>query len=686
VTVGAVPPPKARRAGPGRPRLRAGLALTALIALGAAAQGTPPLAPDWQARLEQGGVVAQVELRAAPGRPLRAGEPAHLRVTLTRAVDGSALPRLLPAVWLDAQDPAPAAAPAATDAAPDTPAPASALAAATSPTDCARRIARHARGTGISPQALVDLNGYDVLALNADASISVLDPQTQFAGRTSLRATLPLPGPGFDWAADAADRQLWVTVPALRSVALLDLAALRSLAQLTLPGAPGRVRVEPGTGRAWIGVPSRDAMRGGAPGGAPGAVPGGVSGGEFGVESGGVAVVEPQPPHRQHWIGLSGQGHVDLAFDPEGWVAITQRGSDEVVFVDPTTLQVVQRQRLGVAEAQPLHVVFDAPARRFIVAEARRGELHAFDHRGQALPRLALAPGIGPMALSPDGRWLLLPNPGRHRVHVVDLPAWQARHELPVSGRPYDIGLSSGYAYVRALDSEAVALVGLASLATAPRVQAVVLGERAPGRTPHLPLASALVAMPDGRGHFVASPGDNAVFVYMEGMNAAAGSVSARGHELRAVRLARRGLRETAPGVHEAELTLPAAPQLVLALGTESPRTRQCAPLTVLAAAAPAPAWQLVWDRFPAAADGTRLELRLEGAPPDRLPAALPVRLFQPGAAPLVLHARRGADGRYAADVPELEQGLWYAHPQTPPGAGTVWPYASFIREPRHGR
>jgi hypothetical protein len=622
--------------------------------------------PGWQQQLDQDGLRVTLSLQPLDATGLRAGAPARLRATVTGSDDGAPV-RTLPGIWLDGLQSADGAA---DDAA-----------------ACQRRVARYARGTGINPQSLVDLNGYDVLALNADASISVLDPRVQFAGKTSLRATLALPGPGFDWAASPDERWLWVSVPSANALALADLDALRTLPAIALPGPPGRVRVEPGGARAWAGVAHAAAGGSGSGSGsgngsavAAVASVGAGSPGAAGA-AGGIAVVDAAAPHRLQWLPLA-RGHVEMAFDPSGWVAVTQREAAEVVFIDPTTLQVVRRSPLPATGGQgpmPLNVVFDAVARRFVVAEARAGVLHAFDHRGQPQGTLALAPGIGPMTLSPDGRWLLVANPARHQVEVVDLASLRHAHRIPVSGRPYDIGATPGYAYVRALDSEAVSLIAWPSLAETPRVQAIAMGERAPGRTPQLPLAAPQAAMLDGSGGFIASPGDNAIYFYMEGMNAPAGSVSARGHELRAVRIARRGLRETTPGVYETQFTLPAATQLMLAVATESPRTRQCTPLALAAeSAASAPAWQLAWEQLPVR-QGV-LALRIEGTPDDALPAAVPLRLFQPGAAGLQVLARAQGQGRYRAELPALAAGRLYVHPSPPPGSRAQWGYTSFIR------
>ena len=52
-------------------------------------------------------------------------------------------------------------------------------------------------------QPALDLNVYHVLALNADPSLTVVDPRFGFGG-SQLLALVPLPARGEDWALDAA--------------------------------------------------------------------------------------------------------------------------------------------------------------------------------------------------------------------------------------------------------------------------------------------------------------------------------------------------------------------------------------------------------------------------------------------------------------------------------------------------
>lgn len=237
------------------------LGLPVLLLLGSALQAQPSTS-HWQHTLEQGGVTARLELDRSGGAPLQAGEEARLRVSLTTTHDGQPLPRVLPGLWLDALD----------------------LAGGAEDADgCQRRINRYVRANSVNPQALVDFNGYDVLALNADASVSVLDPRTQFAGKTSLRATIELPGPGFDWVASHDDTQLFVSVPSRSSVAVASLLGFKATAELTLPGRPGRLRLHPNGQQVWAGVAE----------------------GSGAGSDGGLAVLDVPAPHRLRWLPLA---------------------------------------------------------------------------------------------------------------------------------------------------------------------------------------------------------------------------------------------------------------------------------------------------------------------------------------------------------------------------------------------
>jgi YVTN family beta-propeller protein len=623
------------------PLRRAACLVLGLVGLQAAATATT-FTRQW----EEEGMRFELSLVPAGSSPSAGGE-ARLQIKLAAAHDGAALSGRPPGAWVDIQ----------TQSADIDDERAQQL-------QCGRQVARFL-SPSLTSRAWADLNGYHVLTLNEDASVSVFDPQTQFAGKTSLRASFSLPSRGFDWVQTEANDRLFITLPETQQLAIADLDRLRVEQTVKVPGSPGRVRLQPDGKRLWIGIPRAVVGRARSPD--PTAM-------------GGVVVIQATAPYAQRFIP-TGNGHHEFAFDPLGLVAVTNRDSGSVSFVDPTTLTVVRSTSVGPA---PLSAVFDAASRRFIVAEAAGGALHFFNVRGEPEARLALSPGIGPMQVSPDGAWLLVLNASAHRVDVIDLAGGRAAHSLPVSGRPFEVTFTSAYAYVRALDTESVTLIQLASLRGKPLVQRFSAGERPPGLAANLPIAGQFAPMPDDSGSFVLDPADNAVHVYMQGMNAPASSLNTRGHPARAVAVARRGLREVERGTYEIGLTLPPAARALVAVATDSPRTRRCFVVDL----APSSTEQrsvveLHWESLPTG-QSQRIAFRLSGRPVEALPDQLPLVLHEIGMGRRDAVAQRQADGIYVSEVSHLPTGVFYVHAIAPrgllPAGQSRWPYASFER------
>ena len=601
---------------------------------------------------EAEGLRLRIWLEPADGHgELARNGQATLRISVHSAADDSLLPAPLPAAWLDrlannaastatenaAESTTESANKSAADIAVDIAADDVATAGANGPgparqpdaADCRARIGAWLGGS-LTERPWRDLAGYQVLLLNGDASLSILDPSVNFAGKTSLKSVVQLPSAGFDWDLTPRHDRLFVTLPETRQLAVIDLAGAMPSAPtrlLAVPGSPGRVAVQPDARLAWVGVPKP----------APRRTNTGVQPGE-----GGVWLVDVAEPDRQAWVS-TGDGHHEFAFDPDGLALVTNRDSGTVSFVDGRRALEVRRIAIG---GVPIATTFDARERRFIVAEASEGGLHRFDHDGRPRDVLAVEPGLGPIRIAPGGRWLFALNPSRHLVQVVDLSTWQLSHTIPVGGRPFQLAFSTGYAYVRALDREDVTMIRLASLTGQPLVQRFTAGEQRPGDAAALPIASQFAPLPDDSGVFVLSPADNVLYTYMQGMNAPMAGVSPRGHPLRAVRVARQGLLEIERGVYEARVTLPSSPRALVALATSQPATRHC--LNVgLAEAGPAQPTRrptrIDWQA--AEAGGRRVALMLEGDAARQWPRSLALRAFAPGGGQRSLTAERGGVG-----------------------------------------
>lgn len=569
-----------------RPRRRARRLLACACVAAAALQAAQAAAPTYLVRdIESEGMSMRLRLTGidaqAPASP-RAGDLVRLEVDVARLADGEPLPNLPIGAWLDRRVSVGSGA---------TPA-------------CGERVAS-ILGGGLMQKPLVDLTGYHVLTLDAEGSVSVLDPGTRFAGRSSLLAAVQLGAPGFDWVRTGDDRWLFVALPERREVAVVDLQTYALRQRIAVAGRPTRLALQPGDGVLWI------AQRGDDDG------------------TGERIDLHAVDDGRRLGGSVLAPGHHEIAFSEDGrraFASSRDAGSVAVFAVDGAGARLLREVETG---GQPLSLAW-LPARGELwVSDGANGMVHRLGGDGAALGRIALERGIGPLRVAPDGRHVLLVNPSQHRVHVLDAATATPLHGLTVSGRPYDVFFSERYAYLRPLDIEQVALLPLASLDDDPRLQYVPVGAQAVSAFPRLPLASTMAANMGGDGAFIAAPGERTVYHFMEGMNAPDNGVRTFGHTPMAVATSRRGLREVARGRYATVFRLPSQGEMVLALAAEAPRMRECLAWTVAPARAAAAGWSVAWLDAPEAPvrAGEPVELRLRLSAPEGADAPDPTRL-----------------------------------------------------------
>lgn len=118
---------------------------------------------------------------------------------------------------------------------------------------CGQRVSRYLSGNLIE-RPLLDLTGYYVLSMDAEPSVSVLDPSVSFSGRSSLYSAMKLDGKGFDWIKTSDDMRLYVALPNEKKLAIADLQTLRTLNHLIVPGQPTRLALQPDERLLWVGL------------------------------------------------------------------------------------------------------------------------------------------------------------------------------------------------------------------------------------------------------------------------------------------------------------------------------------------------------------------------------------------------------------------------------------------------
>jgi hypothetical protein len=109
-----------------------------------------------------------------------------------------------------------------------------------------------------------------------------------------------------------------------------------------------------------------------------------------------------------------------------------------------------------------------------------------------------------------------------------------------------------------------------------PAVNTFSAGSTPPSKVKDLSVAAGIAQASQEAAMLVVSPGDDTVYYYMEGMNAPMGAFQNYGHRPRAVEIANRALKETAPGVYTAVIRIPASGTFDVAYLNESPRFLHC--------------------------------------------------------------------------------------------------------------
>ena len=416
---------------------------------------------------------------------------------------------------------------------------------------CKDKVSLYLKGVvGIRP--MVDLNSYFVVLMNNDSTISVVDPVVSMAGATSTFASVLLKGPGADWVTSDRERRLYISMPRANQVAVIDTDGFKVIDNIDAGKTPVRVALQPDGRYLWVGNnPNDDAASG-------------------------VTVIDTETRKSVGFVA-TGAGHHEITFSVDSKLAfVSNRNAGTVTVIDVATRQVSKTLATG---TQPISLAYSALSRSVYVADGKDGSVAVIDgDKLEIVKRVALKPGLGPLRISPDGRFALLLNPREDLVHVIDVSTNEAVQDVDIPGQPFQLMFSKTFAYVRAMHSERVRMITLASLGKGKQavVQSFAAGAAAPGAGAGAVIADT-VANAAGEGTiFVVNPADGSTYYYMEGMNAPSSNYRVYGSSPRAVTVVDRSLKEVEPGVFEGRVRIPVAGTYDVAFMMQSPQVLHC--------------------------------------------------------------------------------------------------------------
>ncbi|MBV9493705.1 MAG: YncE family protein [Acidobacteria bacterium] len=511
---------------------------------------------------------------------------------------------------------------------------------------CKEKIQSFLSGS-LRARPVVDLNSYTILTLNAEASVAVIDPLLGFGGSKLLTA-VTLDSPGVDWALSPDQHRLFVTMPLVNRVAVIDTESWEVIKNVETPFRPARVLFD-ANGRLWVTHENRKA------------------------NEPSLSAIDAQSLEVVARLSTGLSPH-QLAIAPNGeQLLITNGGSGNVSIVDLAT-----RAKTGelVTGPSPSGVATSSLSDALYVIDEQDGSISVIDAKAAKLRRrIEAKPGLGTIAFAPGGRWGFVTNPDANQVLVLDSSTNAIIATLTDIGtHPDQIAFTDDYAYIRAAGSDSVKLLPLSTLGSDANghIASFPAGQIPPGAVDSVGFAAAIVPSPEPKAVIVANPADRLVYYYMEGMAAPMGNFAAAKRSPKAALVLDRSLRESEPGDFTIRTKIPEAGHYDVAFFLDSPRVIHCFDLAVKAnpdapkkLAAREIAVHPILDKKPIVA-GNELEMRFrltDSTQPTPLTGVRDVRAVAfgtSGAWQERFKAEPAEDGTYRVHFAPPQPGIYY--------------------------
>lgn len=452
-------------------------------------------------------------------KKLRAGEDANIKFKVTDTNSGTPVKGLNLSAWLSLR-------------AGETPADA---------TQCREKIQSYLTGS-MRARPDVDLNSYYILTLNRSSDISVIDPLLGFGG-SKLFTLVMMKSPGEDWVLTADREKLFVTLPVINQVAVIDTRSWKVLNYVDTGVKPSSIVLQADQKYLWIGNDGGD----------------------------GVTVIDTATATVAATIA-TGKGHHEIVVSGDSRFAyVSNRENGTVSLIDVAKLEKIKDVEVG---PTPVSLALSELSKSLYALGEK--EVAVINVQGDVVTRIKTKTGSRSVRFAPGGRYGFVVHSAENTVSIFDAASNQMLHEFKVGKAPDQVVFSDTFAYVRSLETETVAMIRLATIGTEIDITDFPGGQGLPGNGSRPVRADSIVRAPEGNAVIVANPVDKTLYYYSEGMAAPMGNFQNYRREPLAVTVVDRSLRETSPGVYSTTIKLPASGNYDVAFLTDSPRLARC--------------------------------------------------------------------------------------------------------------
>lgn len=496
----------------------------ALVFTTARAQDKTQTGPQKSQKIVQNGV--EIEFTVEPAAKhnttgLMAGEDAVFRFKLRDTTTKTPLANARPAAWV-AQRERPGSL---------------------GPDQCRAKVESFLQGS-LRSRPDVDLNAFYVLALNEDASVSVIDPLLGFGGSKLLALAL-LKSPGEDWVLTGDRTRLFVSMPRANHVAVVDTSTWKVTTDIATGTAPMRVALQPDEKYLWVG------------------------------DENGVTVIDTTTLKVAKQIA-TGAGQHEIAFGTNNRFAfVSNRDDGTVSIIDIAKLKKLKDLKTG---ARISSLAFSQLSKAVYLTSEVDGTITAIDIAShKVLTIINTKPGIKIVRFARGGRWGFVANTTESKVYILDASTNRVLYEQVVGEAPDQFAFTDNFAYVRSLGSDQVSAIRLINLEKEVDVVKFPGGQLMPGSAKAFASsADAFVPAPEAGSVLFANPADKMIYYYSEGMAAPMGNFQNYRRVPRAVKIVDRSLREETTGVYTTTARLPKHGVYNVSLLLDSPRVVHC--------------------------------------------------------------------------------------------------------------
>ena len=465
--------------------------------------------------VEQGIAIEYSAEPQSPNAKLRAGEDVNIKFKVTDTTTGTPVKGLNLSAWLS-------------------------LGAAADATQCRQKIQSYMTGS-MRARPEIDLNSYYILALNKSADISVIDPLLGFGG-SKLLTLVMMKSPGEDWVLTADREKLFVTLPLVNQVAVIDTRSWKVVNYVDGGIKPTSIALQADQKYVWVGNDD-----------------GGVTAIDVGTQK-----VAAQIP--------TGAGRHEIVVTADNRLAfISNREAGTVSLIDVAKLEKIKDVKVG---PNPVSLALSELSKS--VYAVTDDSVAVINTDGEMPARIKSKPGARLVRFAPGGRYGFLVNTAENTVNIFDTASNRVLHEVKVGKSPDQVTFSDTFAFIRSLETESVALIRLATIGTEIDITEFPGGQGIPSEGSAPVRASSIVPAPEGNAVIVANPVDRVLYYYSEGMAAPMGNFQNYRREPMAVAIVDRSLRETTPGVYSTTVKLPRSGRYDVAFLTDSPQIAHC--------------------------------------------------------------------------------------------------------------